>query len=624
MNDIDKIKDLLFGHEKKALDAITRRLEIPESRTADISDVLPESVLRSHADKRLAPALQEPVEQCLKESIRRDPEDFADALFPVIGPAIRKSISEALRSMVQSLNQTIENSMSLRTRYQAWRAGVPLGQFILQRNILYRVEEVFLIKREDGLLVEHLQHDDVVSTDSDAVSAMFTAIQDFIHDSFSQGENETLTTAVMGELALWAVHGPKAILVCVIRGVAQASLRTQLREILEQIHLRHGEAVASFDGGTRLSGVTMELDKCLTLERRKDTIATEAARRKLPLPALLLLAAIVLLAGWVIFSRYMDARQLASFRDALDATPGIVVNDIQRKGGKIVVRGLRDPLSGAPSDIAPGSQIEPAELRLELAPYQSLDTAIVERRARRILQPPPGVGLHLEGNRLRLSGSAPMKWKQRVQTLAVALPGVDFVDTSRMSMSDMEVFDAAMSELQPPDSVVLEVQDGVLSASGFAPQSWLLESNRRIPSIVGLRSGDLLGIAVEERMRIAELLSVVDGTQIFFAGNDILLAGEDVVLDQLTTKIRQISSLAARLSSTPQIRIRGYSDGTGAAELNRVVELARADRVAQWLVDAGVSPAAIQTQATGSAATGSGVDPALRRVEITIGVIEVR
>ena len=110
MNDIDRLKELLFGNEKKALDAITRRLEIPESRTADISDVLPEAVLRSHAsDPRLTRALEEPVEQCIKNSIRRDPRDFADALFPVIGPAIRKAIADALRSMTQSLNQAIES-----------------------------------------------------------------------------------------------------------------------------------------------------------------------------------------------------------------------------------------------------------------------------------------------------------------------------------------------------------------------------------------------------------------------------------------------------------------------------------------------------------------------------------
>lgn len=175
--DIEKIKDLLFGNEKKALDAITRRLETPEGRTADVADVLPDSILRSHAGgKRLVPALQEPVEECIRTSIRRDPSDFADALFPVMGPAIRRSIAEALRSMVQSLNEGIENSLSVTTRYKAWRAGMPLGQYVLQRSILYRVEQVYLIKRDDGLLIEHLQREDAVGKDSDAVSAMYTAI----------------------------------------------------------------------------------------------------------------------------------------------------------------------------------------------------------------------------------------------------------------------------------------------------------------------------------------------------------------------------------------------------------------------------------------------------------------
>ena len=38
---------------------------------------------------------------------------LVDALFPVMGPAIRKAISEALSGMVQSMNRTLEHSISV-------------------------------------------------------------------------------------------------------------------------------------------------------------------------------------------------------------------------------------------------------------------------------------------------------------------------------------------------------------------------------------------------------------------------------------------------------------------------------------------------------------------------------
>ncbi|MDH3588615.1 MAG: OmpA family protein [Gammaproteobacteria bacterium] len=619
MNDIDKLKELLFRNEKKALDAITRRLETPESRTADISDVLPESILRSHADKRLVRSLQEPVEQCMKASIRQDPDSFADALFPVIGPAIRKSIAEALRSMTQSINQAMESSFSVRTRYRAWRAGMPLGQYILQRNIVYRVEQAFLIKRYDGLLIEHVEHESVMAKDTDAVSAMFTAIQDFIRDSFSEEQGESLTTAVMGELTLWAVHGPHAILVCVIRGVAPAGLRSDLREILEQIHLRHGEALFGYDGGAPLLGIDMELEKCLAFEQQKET-DNASGKAGRPLPIMIFLGGLLLLGAWLWFSSFADARRLENFRAALDSTPGIVVNEIYREDGQVVVRGLRDPLSGSPSEIAPGSQVDPAELRLELSPYQSLDAAIVERRVRRILQPPPGVGLRIEGNRLRLSGSAPVAWKQNAQSLAVALPGVDTVDMTRMAMSDAELLQLAQTELRPPNTVTLAVRNGSLGASGTASHAWVQAATRQLASVTGLSAGNLNGVAIEERVRLSQLLATTSGTEIFFSTNEILQAGQDAVLERVSLQLRQIANLTEQLGADLQIRIRGYSDGTGDEQSNHIVEMARADRVAQWLVNAGLAPDNIQMQASGSSIVSTGVQAQLRKAEISVTV----
>lgn len=618
MNDIDRIKSLLFGHEKKALDAITRRLEIPESRTADIADVLPEAVLRSHAsDPRLARALEAPVEQCIKNSIRKDPHDFADALFPVIGPAIRKAIAEALRSMTQSLNQAIENSLSVRTRFQAWRAGMPLGAYILQRNVIYRVEQAFLIKRSDGLLIEHVHHDGAISKDTDAVSAMFTAIQDFIQHSFEEEADENLTTAVLGELTLWAMHGPGAILVCVIRGVPPNALRNDLSSILERIHLNYGQALADYNGGSGVAGIDLELEKCLLLEHRE----VEQAEPRKPVAAIVLLLALAALLAWWFGSSIAERERLDRFRRALESTPGIVVTELRRVEGQVLVRGLRDPLSASPADLAPAAHLEPADLRLSLEPYQSLDGPIVERRARRVLRPPPGVGMRLDAGTLRLSGSAPAEWKQRAMSLSVALPGIDSIDISGMSRGDDEVLAAARAALKPPPTLELSASDAVVSGRGTAPAAWLQQARRTAPSVAEIRALDLSAAVPSEQAELERLVAEIDGTEIFFVRNDVLLRGQVAVIVDLANRLQRMAVVAGSLSLQPRVGLSGHVDGIGDTAQNRQVAEARTDRVARGLQAAGVPAQWIRQLPAALPDPDGAIDPARRKVVVRVNTV---
>lgn len=617
MNDIDRIKDLLFGHEKKALDAITRRLEIPESRTADIADVLPEALLRSHAsDPRLVRALEEPVEQCIKSSIRRDPHDFADALFPVIGPAIRKAIADALRSMTQSLNQAIEKSFSIRTRFEAWRAGVPLGEYILQRNVVYRVEQAFLIKRSDGLLIEHVHHEGAISRDTDAVSAMFTAIQDFIQHSFHEQTNENLTTAVLGELTLWAVHGPGAILVCVIRGVPPGGLRNDLSVILERIHLNYGDALASYDGGDEVVGLDIELERCLLLEH----LDAEVSAAKPPYAAIFFLALVVAALAWWYGARIADNNQLARFRSVLEGTPGIVVTHLERDKGQVLVRGLRDPLSASPAELAPAVHLDAADLRLELEPYQSLDSPIIERRARRILRPPPGVGLRLNDGVLQASGSAPVAWKRRAQEIAAAIPGVDSVDTSAMNLGDEELLALARDALAAPETIQLSLIGDVVVATGQAPAAWIPRAQSNAAAVPELQRLDLDAVVVAERRELEELVKEIDGTEIFFTRNDVLRSGASGDLAALARRLVRIDELAAALGSALRITLVGFADGIGSEQINRQVKAARTGRVASQLREAGVSAATIVEREAPIAEDSRAIDPTRRKVVVSVGL----
>ena len=442
MNDLDQLKELLFGAEKQALDSISERVERREIRTADVADILPEAIHQSHQkDGELVESLTQPVGECVQRALRDEPETYADALYPVMGPAIRKSIMHALRNFSQQINEAVEHSVSpqgLKWRWQASRAGVPFGEYILQKTMLYRVEQAYLISRENGLLVDHVHHELSKIKDSDAVSAMFTAIQDFVKESFSPDRTGRLESADMGEFTLWAVHGPHALLVCVIRGVPPKNLRAELSAILERIHFRYGDAIRDYKGDTStIPDVEVELERCLRFEAREEGGKT---RKGPPVPVVIFLLLLVAAAAFFGVRSWMYSQQHEKLDAALNATPGIYVTNIDRSGKNFVVRGLKDPLAVDVIAVAESVDIPADRLTVSMRPFQSLQPEILAARAAQMFGQPGSVEFSVAGTTLHVTGEAPWVWRQTLQSRFSSLAGVDVLDASRLTAGDRQKF----------------------------------------------------------------------------------------------------------------------------------------------------------------------------------------
>src|SRR4028118_1516410 len=163
--ELAKLRRLLLGFEQSELDKLHERLNNPNIHAEDVSRVLPEAIiLQSLQDKHLGEAMVPTVEEAIQASVKQDLNILADALFPVIGPATRKAISTALQAMSQSFNQAIEHSLSpqsFKWRLEARQTGKSFAEVVLLRTLLYRVEEVFLIHKQTGLVLQHVVADAV-------------------------------------------------------------------------------------------------------------------------------------------------------------------------------------------------------------------------------------------------------------------------------------------------------------------------------------------------------------------------------------------------------------------------------------------------------------------------------
>jgi OOP family OmpA-OmpF porin len=424
--DFDELRDAIIGPERRQMAALRARLDDTELRARDIGEVLPHVLLQHAQDPHFTRALTPPLEKALTEAVRRDPRPMSDALFPVMGPAIRKAVAASLASMVDGFNRAIEHSFSWRSiqwRLEARRTGRTFGEVVLLKTLVYRVEQVFLIDRRTGLLLQHVQHGTAEVADADMVSGMLTAIRDFVHDSFKTADADSLESMKVGELSVWIEAGPLAIIAAVIRGTAPRTYRQTLVDAVEELHLRFGEALQNYNGdASALEEGRSVLEACLDSQYRADEKKPSTRGAWLVVAAVAI--ALIVWAGFAYRTHLRRERYLA----ALQAEPGLVVLEAGGSWGRYVVTGLRDPLAHDPATLIAGTGLSANDVVGHWSPYQSLDASLVLARATALLHPPAGMTLTLAQGVLGVTGDAPVAWVADAARLAPALGGISRFD----------------------------------------------------------------------------------------------------------------------------------------------------------------------------------------------------
>jgi outer membrane protein OmpA-like peptidoglycan-associated protein len=436
--EMSELRSLLLGPAEGQIAEIHERLTDPHRQLTEVSSVLPDAIaVRTRQDDELAQALGPTVTTAIERSVRKNPQPLIDAIFPVIGPAIRRAISVALSGMVQSLNQSMAYSFSvqgLKWRVEAWRTGKPFAEVVLLHTLLFRVEQVFLIHRETGLLLQHVVAGGAAVQDADMVSGMLTAIQDFVHDSFNSPAEEQLETLEMGDLTVWIEQGPLAILAAVIRGTAPQELRTVFQETLETIHLQFRPALQDFSGdATEFDGARPLLEDCL--QTQVDQEKQSGAPARFP-RSIIVIGCIIILAllVWGFFA-WRDSRRWDAYVERVKREPGVVVTETGTRGGKYFINGLRDPLAPDPNAFLAESKVNAGDVVSRFEPFQAMSPQFVLARASRLLEPPPTVNLKYTDGVLEAEGFASLQWVMETRRVVRFVPGVSqFKDDSLLDV----------------------------------------------------------------------------------------------------------------------------------------------------------------------------------------------
>ncbi len=253
-SDYEKLRRLLLDQEQSRIQTLQADLSQTRESVPDLVARDIESGLKEGTQSRLARALNEVTLNGLEHAVKRRPETVVDALFPVIGPAIRRALQEAMRQLSADIDRAVNNAFSARAwtwRLEAWRSGVPYAQVVLRNTVGWRVEHLFLVHPESGLLLGQLTAPELPELDADAIAGMFTAIQSFVSDSMqatTQNGEGGIGFATIGDYQLVVSEGPQARLVAFVRGVPGSDFPTRLDELNEILHAQKSTRLADSAG----------------------------------------------------------------------------------------------------------------------------------------------------------------------------------------------------------------------------------------------------------------------------------------------------------------------------------------------------------------------------------------
>ena len=145
---LEALREILFGRYRQQMAELEAELDDLERRISD--------------EDALAAIIAPVMGDAIRRKIRDARDEMIEALYPIIGQAVVRAVSEAIRDLARTIDARMRTTFNLRTiwrRLQARVSGVSGAEMALRESLPFEVAEVFLIHRETGLLLWHVSRD---------------------------------------------------------------------------------------------------------------------------------------------------------------------------------------------------------------------------------------------------------------------------------------------------------------------------------------------------------------------------------------------------------------------------------------------------------------------------------
>lgn len=555
-----ELKNILLAEERKRIDKLEDNWTFPDGFSEQVANVLPLAVDKSEKkDEELTETLYPVVEKSIYRSVKNNIQPMADALFPVMGPAIRKAIQDAMRKTVESLNQTLESSFTprgIKWRIQAKATGRSYAEIVLRNTLLFRVEQVFLIHRGTGLLIAHESINPLHNENSDMISSMLTAIQDFVRDSFKVDDSQNLESIQVGSASVWLEQSPNVILAAVVEGEPPLSLRDLMRETLEEIHHRFGRMLNDFDGDTTpYKPAHKIIGQCLISE------AKESSKKKGVSPALIVALFLLAVFGTLFTMRAVDRHRWNQVMEKIKAEPGLVVLNQGRTGMHFHADILRDHRAASPASLVPGKIWKVDSMATGSNPFSEY--------------------IKLKHTLYIPMGKDTIRLKRNLH--------IDFTLRPFLSSDPKIVLRTLEQKFGKQEELVINDTVNPILIAGYADKAWILEVKRSGVLNQSYVPVDISNVWPMEGKMLPILQKVLDTMRFQFGFAKTELNPADLPrAEELKNQVMQLNLACQIMDASFAITVIGRADAVGSPEQNRVYAANRANLFLTKYLPAGL------------------------------------
>jgi hypothetical protein len=168
--DLAALREVLLAPEQASIEQLQHRLDDPATRAAELAESLPAALALASTDSAtLTEHLRPLVREALAETLRLQPDLLATSCRHALRQTFRNPVTAAGRTLCRLFRRRRKNAVAP------------------------RIEQLYLVRRSDGILLQHVEH---VPSLNDPANDSPAAQQDPLDEDYQRDQRTTRSMAM--------------------------------------------------------------------------------------------------------------------------------------------------------------------------------------------------------------------------------------------------------------------------------------------------------------------------------------------------------------------------------------------------------------------------------------------
>jgi len=291
----------------------------------------------------LSKSLQSVISPAISKEIADNKDTMIDALYPIMGGMISKYVTQAIKEMMETINNKIEDGLSFdkyKRKMKSKVTGVSETELLMEESSDATISSMFVIHKESGLLIAEAHLEDKEIDDAHMVASMASAIKDFINDwikdNATQSEVQLLS---YGNATLYIESAGSVYIIAFLDAEPDYEQRTEINTFFATVMKEYAGFFQKFDGddsAAEIVTLSMKMEDYLYAQSSRKRSKSEQESKIDPAKYILYFLAFVLI-GYGIY-QFNDWYIKKSLADAVYAQTGEQIS-IAEENDHLVLNG---------------------------------------------------------------------------------------------------------------------------------------------------------------------------------------------------------------------------------------------------------------------------------------------